>query len=189
MCLMLGFLMILLPSFFNQCFFLLFSPTFHLLLLPSPLPHPSTLTLSSPCTSPFSLPPSFSFPFPLPHLFFPSLLLLDLIDRMSVWILDGVVWHSSLLPFALNKNSIMHTTVMLVVDMSQPWAIPESLERWADVLRKHIDCLKIEPKAYSEMRNACKYLRALYYGQWWMLCGCMWVWWLWRWCFGEWWWV
>jgi len=75
---------------------------------------------------------------------------------MGVWILDGVVWHSSLLPFALNKNSIAHTTVMVVVDMSQPWAIPESLDRWAAVLRKHIDSLKVDPKDYAEMRQNSK---------------------------------
>lgn len=80
----------------------------------------------------------------------------DLLDRMGVWILDGVVWHSQLLPFVLTKSSIEHTTVMLVVDMSQPWGIMESLDRWAEVLRKHIQGLNIPEKEMKEMREKSK---------------------------------
>lgn len=77
----------------------------------------------------------------------------DLLDRMGVWILDGVVWHSQLLPFVLTKNTIHHTTVMIVVDMSAPWSIMESLERWAEVVRKHIQTLQIPPKDLREMEE------------------------------------
>lgn len=72
---------------------------------------------------------------------------------MGVWILDGVVWHSQLLPFVLTKSSIEHTTVMIVVDMSQPWSIMESLERWAEVLSKHIQRLSIPDKEMKDMRE------------------------------------
>ena len=72
---------------------------------------------------------------------------------MGVWILDGVVWHSQLLPFVLTKSSIEHTTVMIVVDMSQPWCIMESLDRWAEVLSKHINGLSIPDKEMKAMRE------------------------------------
>ena len=81
------------------------------------------------------------------------LYLVDFLDRMGVWILDGVVWHSQLLPFVLTKSSIEHTTVMIVVDMSQPWNIMDSLDRWAEVLRKHIQSLKIPERELKEMRE------------------------------------
>ena len=77
----------------------------------------------------------------------------DFLDRMGVWILDGVIWHSQLLPFVLTKSSIDHTMVMIVVDMSQPWGIMDSLERWAEVLRKHIETLGIPEKVKKEMRE------------------------------------
>lgn len=72
---------------------------------------------------------------------------------MGVWILDGVIWHRDLLPFVLTKSSIDHTTVMIVVDMSQPWSIMESLDRWAEVLRKHIEGLKIPEREMKDMRE------------------------------------
>lgn len=75
---------------------------------------------------------------------------------MSAWILDGVVWHSHLLPFSLNKSSVEHTGVMIVVDMTQPWNIMESLERWIELLRKHIDSLGLPNKVSKEMRERCK---------------------------------
>lgn len=76
---------------------------------------------------------------------------------MSVWILDGVVWHSQLLSFVLSKSNIQDTTVMIVVDMSQPWTIMESLERWAEVVRKHIQTLQIPDKQLKAMQENCKF--------------------------------
>ena len=82
-----------------------------------------------------------------------ALVRIDLLDRMGVWILDGVVWHSQLLPFVLRRESLAHTTVMIVVDLSQPWGIMESLERWAEVVRKHIQSLRIPDRELREMEE------------------------------------
>ena len=70
---------------------------------------------------------------------------------MGVWILDGVVWHSQLLSFVLKKETLPHTVVMIVADMSQPWSIMESLQRWADVVRKHIDSLMVLTTELKDM--------------------------------------
>ena len=67
--------------------------------------------------------------------------------------MDGVVWHKDLLPFVLTKSSIDHTMVMIVVDMSQPWNVMESLDRWAEVLQKHIESLRIPEKEMKVMRE------------------------------------
>jgi len=46
-----------------------------------------------------------------------------------------------------------------VVDMSRPWTIMESLQKWASVLREHVDKLKIPPEEMREMekRSKCRF--------------------------------
>ena len=85
----------------------------------------------------------------------------DLLDRMGVWILDGVVWHSQLLPFVLTRDTIHHTTVMIVVDLSQPWGIMESLQRWAEVVRKHIQSLRLPDRELRDMEEKSECGRAV----------------------------
>ena len=75
---------------------------------------------------------------------------------MGVWILDGVVWHSQLLPFVLKKDTLNHTMVMIVVDLSQPWNVMESLQRWAEVVQKHINALQVAPQELKEMEENSK---------------------------------
>ena len=76
---------------------------------------------------------------------------------MGVWILDGVVWHSQLLPFVLKRDTLSHTMVMIVVDLSQPWGVVESLQRWAEVLQKHINSLQVDPQQIREMEENCEW--------------------------------
>ena len=76
---------------------------------------------------------------------------------MGVWVLDGVVWHSQLLPFVLKKETVGQTMVMIVVDLSQPWAIMESLQRWAEVVLKHVNSLHISPQDRKDMEENCKF--------------------------------
>lgn len=74
---------------------------------------------------------------------------------MGVWILDGVVYHRHLLDFALKKDSLHNTLVAIVVDLSRPWAVMESLEKWADVVSSHISSLKVSPEDMSKMESEC----------------------------------
>ena len=55
---------------------------------------------------------------------------------------------------------------MIVVDMSQPWNILDSLERWAEVLSKHIRSLNIPDKEMKVMRENCKWERRGGKGEW-----------------------
>nr|CAB3240308.1 cytoplasmic dynein 1 light intermediate chain 1-like [Phallusia mammillata] len=55
-----------------------------------------------------------------------------------VWILDGHLAHRNLLDFALPKQMVSQSIALIVVDMSQPWNIPESLQKWINVVRDHI---------------------------------------------------
>ncbi|KAM9601267.1 cytoplasmic dynein 1 light intermediate chain 1 isoform 2-T2 [Trichechus inunguis] len=73
--------------------------------------------------------------------------------RCNVWILDGDLYHKGLLKFSLEAVSLKDTLVMLVVDMSKPWTALDSLQKWASVIREHIDKLKIPPEEMKEMEQ------------------------------------
>lgn len=73
------------------------------------------------------------------------------LTRCNVWILDGDLYHKGLLKFAVCAQSLCDCLAMFVVDMSRPWTIMESLQKWASVLRDHVDKLKIPPEDMREM--------------------------------------
>ncbi|XP_003225411.3 cytoplasmic dynein 1 light intermediate chain 2 [Anolis carolinensis] len=73
--------------------------------------------------------------------------------RCNVWILDGDLYHKGLLKFAVSAESLQETLVIFVADMSRPWTIMESLQKWASVLREHIDKLKIPPEEMRDMEQ------------------------------------
>ncbi|XP_070574846.1 cytoplasmic dynein 1 light intermediate chain 2-like isoform X2 [Ptychodera flava] len=77
----------------------------------------------------------------------------DDVTRCGVWILDGDTRHERLLKFALTPESLEHTVVMLTVDMSRPWTIMESLNKWARILRDHIDLLQVPPEKTRELEQ------------------------------------
>lgn len=76
--------------------------------------------------------------------------------RCNVWILDGDLYHKGLLRFAVSADTLQETLVIFVADMSRPWTIMESLQKWASVLREHIDKLKIPPEEMRDMEQKCK---------------------------------
>ncbi|XP_029445268.1 cytoplasmic dynein 1 light intermediate chain 1 isoform X1 [Rhinatrema bivittatum] len=73
--------------------------------------------------------------------------------RCNVWILDGDLYHKGLIKFAMDASTVKDTLMMLVVDMSRPWTALESLQKWASVVREHIDKLKIPPEEVKEMEQ------------------------------------
>lgn len=78
--------------------------------------------------------------------------------RCNVWILDGDLYHKGLLKFAVSAESLQDTIVVFVADMSRPWTVMESLQKWASVLQEHIDKLKIPPEEMRDMEQKCKCL-------------------------------
>uniref|UniRef100_A0A4W3JCS2 Dynein light intermediate chain n=1 Tax=Callorhinchus milii TaxID=7868 RepID=A0A4W3JCS2_CALMI len=73
--------------------------------------------------------------------------------RCNVWILDGELYHKGLLKFAVSGDNLKNTLAVFVADMSRPWSVMDSLQKWATVLRKHIDKLKIAPEEMREMEQ------------------------------------
>ncbi|MEQ2158094.1 Cytoplasmic dynein 1 light intermediate chain 2, partial [Goodea atripinnis] len=78
------------------------------------------------------------------------------LTRCNVWILDGDLYHKGLLKFAVTPQSLPGCLAVLVADMSRPWTIMESLQKWASVLRDHLDKLKIPPEDMREMEQRSK---------------------------------
>ncbi|XP_045065953.1 cytoplasmic dynein 1 light intermediate chain 2 isoform X2 [Coregonus clupeaformis] len=76
---------------------------------------------------------------------------IDDLTRCNVWILDGDLYHKGLLKFAVTAESLNDSLAVFVADMSRPWTIMESLQKWASVLRDHVDKLKIPPEEMREM--------------------------------------
>uniref|UniRef100_A0AAX7TUZ2 Dynein light intermediate chain n=1 Tax=Astatotilapia calliptera TaxID=8154 RepID=A0AAX7TUZ2_ASTCA len=77
----------------------------------------------------------------------------DDLTRCNVWILDGDLYHKGLLKFAVTAQSLPDCLAVFVVDMSRPWTTMESLQKWASVLRDHVDKLKIPPENMREMEQ------------------------------------
>ncbi|XP_041048701.1 cytoplasmic dynein 1 light intermediate chain 2 isoform X2 [Carcharodon carcharias] len=73
--------------------------------------------------------------------------------RCNVWILDGELYHKGLLKFAVSGDNLKNTLAVFVADMARPWTIMDSLQKWASVLREHIDKLKIPPEELREMEQ------------------------------------
>ncbi|CAL1532757.1 unnamed protein product [Lymnaea stagnalis] len=74
--------------------------------------------------------------------------------RLNVWVLDGDPHHTGLLKYALKEDTFSDTLVMLVVSMAQPWALIETLNKWSDVLRDHVDKLRIPTDKMQEYEQS-----------------------------------
>ncbi|XP_071959273.1 cytoplasmic dynein 1 light intermediate chain 2-like [Antedon mediterranea] len=77
----------------------------------------------------------------------------DDITRCGVWLLDGDDDHSRMLQFALTDENIEDVLVILVVDMSQPWNVKASIEKWSQALSSHMDQLKITPQKMKNLKQ------------------------------------
>jgi len=77
-------------------------------------------------------------------------------SRLGIWALDGDTMHTSLLKYALTEETFENTLVLLVATMTTPWAVLDSLEKWASILRHHIDRLRIPPEDRREYEESCE---------------------------------
>ncbi|XP_071507697.1 cytoplasmic dynein 1 light intermediate chain 2-like [Diadema antillarum] len=73
--------------------------------------------------------------------------------RCGVWILSGENEHEDLLRYALRADNLEHTLVIIAVDMSRPWQVMDSLQKWTQVIRRHVDSLRIPPEQLRELEQ------------------------------------
>lgn len=74
-------------------------------------------------------------------------------QKLGIWIPDGDASSPGLLKFALNETNFENSMVALVVSMSTPWSIMESLNKWAKILTDHINRLDISDTKRNEYFN------------------------------------
>ena len=91
---------------------------------------------------------TFSFLFHFFILFFSSFSP-DTLGRLGVWQFEGNEKYGDLLHFALNKTTIEHSMVMIVLDFSKPWAFLDSLHQWMGILESSIESLKL-PRSLAD---------------------------------------
>lgn len=70
-----------------------------------------------------------------------------------MWVVDGHLAYRSLLQFALPQNMLSNSLAIITVDMSQPWNIAETLEKWTKVLYEHINSLKVPSSLLSLLKK------------------------------------
>ncbi|XP_072013070.1 cytoplasmic dynein 1 light intermediate chain 2-like isoform X2 [Amphiura filiformis] len=73
--------------------------------------------------------------------------------RCGVWILAGDEDHYDLLKFSLTPDNFEHTMGVIVIDMAEPWTIMENLNKWTEVLRRHIDTLRLHPEKMQDLEQ------------------------------------
>ena len=67
----------------------------------------------------------------------------DVIARLGVWQLEGAVAYGQLLKFAIDKENFNKTVVVIAVDLSKPWDIMASLDKWIELLESNLQGLNV----------------------------------------------
>lgn len=85
----------------------------------------------------------------------------DIVSRMSVWQLDDRN-HWTLLAKLLNPSDLTHAAFVITVDLSKPWDIISSLEKWIEVLKQVSEKVlsQLPPEQQKEMKkNISQYVQ------------------------------
>jgi dynein light intermediate chain 1 len=89
----------------------------------------------------------------------------DVVSRMKVWQLDDRN-HWSLLAKLLSPGDLTNAAFVITVDLSKPWDIVSSLEKWIDVLKQVTEKVlspeqqkDMKKKSFSICPNLCRIYR------------------------------
>eukprot|EP01135_Chromosphaera_perkinsii_P005648 Nk52_evm19s356 gene=Nk52_evmTU19s356 len=84
----------------------------------------------------------------------------EVMSQLKVWSLDGKEEYKNLLPFAIDAKTFRDSCVVLVCDLSAPWAVMESLSKWMGVFEDHIlECKLPRPEAEEAKQNLEDYVK------------------------------
>ncbi|GAU97915.1 hypothetical protein RvY_09135 [Ramazzottius varieornatus] len=67
------------------------------------------------------------------------------VTQINAWVLEEEYFASSLMPLVLNEKTLDKTVVWLFINMTKPWNIVQSLEKWSTVLTEELDKLRLDP--------------------------------------------
>ncbi|XP_062501034.1 cytoplasmic dynein 1 light intermediate chain 2-like [Corticium candelabrum] len=74
-------------------------------------------------------------------------------SSIRVWTLDVDRVNALHLGLGVNSRSIESLVVVIVVDMSTPWTIMETLETWTKLLKEHVDGLQLPSGVVRELEE------------------------------------
>ena len=60
-----------------------------------------------------------------------------MVARIGAYVLDGNAEFRSLLQYIVTSTTACNTLVIITLDMSRPWTLVQSLERWFRLLGEH----------------------------------------------------
>ncbi|KAI6653846.1 Cytoplasmic dynein 1 light intermediate chain 2 [Oopsacas minuta] len=77
----------------------------------------------------------------------------DLLAQMAFWNVSGHGDLKNAFQFILRSDNLSKSLVMILVDMSEPWTILESLEKWTALISSFIDSLGIDPRKLKDLEE------------------------------------
>ncbi len=63
---------------------------------------------------------------------------------MDIWTLEGEPAFANLLGLALGERSLAKCLAVVVLDLTQPWTLADTLNKWIKVLENHMVALSVE---------------------------------------------
>ena len=72
---------------------------------------------------------------------------------MAFWSVSGHGDLRSTFQFILRQDSLSKSLAIVLADMSEPWTILDSLEKWTALLNTFIDSLGIDPRKLRELEE------------------------------------
>ena len=92
----------------------------------------------------------------------------DTLAQMSFWSVSGQGELGKSLEFILRPENVSKSLAIILADISEPWTVLESLEKWTALINSFIDSLGIDPKRLKELeekgRHASTVVPSLGYG-------------------------
>ena len=84
--------------------------------------------------------------------------ILDVLSRLGVFAMDGNAEFRTQLDYVVTPTTVGSFVVLVVLDMSKPWNLGRSLERWLQILSDHL--LSLNAPDLDDLKGKCNY--ALY---------------------------
>ena len=72
---------------------------------------------------------------------------------MAFWHVSGYGELKNSFQFILKQDVLSKSLAIVLVDMSEPWTILESLEKWTAMLNAFIDSLGIDPRKLKDLEE------------------------------------
>ena len=77
----------------------------------------------------------------------------DVLAQMAFWSVSGHGDLQKAFQFMIRSDNLSKSLALVLVDMSEPWTIIESLEKWTSLINSFIDSLGTDPRKLKELEE------------------------------------